>query len=161
MKNSMRKLVALLLVLVAILAFAACGENAKENPQQTVETNETVDSGIKKEGLWASATYLEDKTFGEGAKTLTVKVEADGQSVTFTVKSDKETVGDALIEHSLISGENGAYGLYIKVVNGIKADFDTDGAYWSFNKNGEYMMTGVDATNFADGEQYELVYTKG
>ncbi len=161
MKDSIKKLFALLLVLIALFAFSACGESTKEEPKQTVATNETVDNGIKKEGLWVNATYVENMTFGEGAKTLIIKIEADGQAVTFTVKSDKETVGEALIEHSLISGENGAYGLYIKVVNGIKADFDTDGAYWSFNKNGEYMMSGVDTTKFADGEQYELVYTKG
>lgn len=159
MKNSMKKFVALFLVLISLFALSACGENVQESPKQT--ENGIVANGIKKEGLWANATYVENMTFGEGAKTLKVKVEAGGQSVVFTVKSDKETVGEALMEHSLISGENGAYGLYIKSVNGIRADFDIDGAYWSFNKNGEYMMTGVDSTNFTDGEQYELVYTKG
>ena len=48
------------------------------------------------------------------------------------------------------------YGLYIKVVNGITADYDVDQSYWGFSKGGEYMMTGVDGTPFADGEVYEL-----
>lgn len=162
MKN-FKKIITLLLVVVTLFAFVACGNGeVKENPQNTENANVgSVDDGIKKEGLWATATYVEDTAFGEGAKTLKVKVEADGQSIVFTVKSDKETVGEALLEHSLIAGDESEYGLYIKVVNGIKADYDTDKAYWSFNKNGEYMMTGVDTTKFADGEQYELVYTKG
>lgn len=161
MKN-FKKIVTLLLVVVMLLALVACNNTTEEEKPQTNNTNvQDVDDGIKKEGLWATATYVKDTSFGEGAKTLKVKVEANDQSVIFTIKTDKETVGAALLEHSLIAGDESEYGLYIKVVNGIKADYDTDKAYWSFNKNGEYMMTGVDSTNFSDGEQYELVYTKG
>ena len=57
----------------------------------------------------------------------------------------------------LIDGENGAYGLYIKLVNGIEADYDKDGTYWAFYKNGEMMMVGVDGAVIADGEHYELI----
>ena len=39
------------------------------------------------------------------------------------------------------------------------ADYDADGLYWAFYKSGEYLMTGVDTTEIADGEQYELVCT--
>ena len=46
-----------------------------------------------------------------------------------TINTDKEILRDALEEHNLISGEQGAYGLYVKVVNGIKADYDEDGGY--------------------------------
>lgn len=160
MKN-LKKIVTLLLVVASLFAFVACNNGQiKENPQNA-ENVGNVSENIKNEGLWANATYTEDATFGEGSKTLKIKVEADGKSVLFTIKTDKATVGEALIEHSLIAGDEGEYGLYIKVVNGIKADYDTDKAYWAFNKNGEYMMSGVDTTNFADGEQYELVYTKG
>lgn len=110
--------------------------------------------------LWDSATYTEDTEFGNGSKTLCVKVEVEDKSVTFTVHTDAKTVGDALTEHKLISGEKGAYGLYVKEVNGIVADYDKNQSYWAFNKNGEAMMTGVDGTEFLDGEQFELTYTK-
>ena len=46
-----------------------------------------------------------------------------------------------------------------KSVNGIAADYDADGYYWALSKAGEYLMTGVDDTLIADGEQYELVRT--
>lgn len=110
--------------------------------------------------LWENALYTEDIELGEGAKTVQVEVKAGEKSVVFTVKTDEAILGDALIAYGLIEGDEGAYGLYIKKVNGITADYDIDGSYWGFYKNGEYMMTGVDGTEFADGEHYEFVYTK-
>ena len=64
------------------------------------------------------------------------------------------------MEHNIISGENGAYGLYVKTVNGILADYNITKSYWSINKDGEYMLTGVDSTKIEDGDVYEFVYTK-
>jgi len=110
--------------------------------------------------LWADALYTEDTELGNGEKTVIVEVAAEDKSVTFTIKTDKETVGAALEEHNLVSGEKGPYGLYVKVVNGITADYDANQSDWSFNKDGEYMQTGVDVTEFSDGDHYELVYTK-
>ena len=110
--------------------------------------------------VWESATYKTDTELGSGAKTLVVEVKVNEHIVTFTIKTDKDTVGDALIEHNLISGEDGAYGMYVKVVNGMTADYDIDKTYWSFYINGEYGMTGVDTTEIAEGSVYQLVYTK-
>ena len=110
--------------------------------------------------LWANATYTEDTTLGSGLKAITVKVTAKEKSITFTIKTDKETLGDALTEHNLISGENGAYGLYVKKVNGIEADYNKTKSYWAFNKNGESMMTGVDGEKITDKSSYELIWTK-
>ena len=138
----MKKTLAITLsLLFVLLCFASCNK-------------------IPAEGLWENATYRKDKTFGDGAKTVQVEVKVEEQSVTFTLNTDKETLGDALLEHDLISGEQGAYGLYVKVVNGITADYDKDQSYWGFYKNGEYLMTGVDSTIIADGEHYEIVYSK-
>ena len=110
--------------------------------------------------LWQDATYKTDKEFGNGAKTVAVEVIAGEYSVTFTIHSDKETVGEALQEHGLIEGEEGAYGLYVKRVNGILADYDIDQSYWGFYKNGEMMLVGVDGQTFASGDHYELKYEK-
>ena len=112
---------------------------------------------VSAEGLWENATYRRDTEFGEGAKTVQVEVKVGEDSVTFTIHTDKETLGDALLEHDLIAGEEGAYGLYVKFVNGIEADYDKDGSYWGFYKNGEMMLVGVDGAVIADGEHYELV----
>lgn len=131
------------LVLTLLLAFfmTACGNNAT--------------------GLWENAKYLKDTELGSGAKTVQVEVKAEDKAITITIKTDKATLGDALVEHNIVEGDVTDYGLYVKVVNGIKADYDTDKAYWAFYQNGEYMMTGVDGTSIEGGEHYELVYTKG
>lgn len=141
-RNTTRILCLLLAFCLLSLAFVACAKK------------------VQKTGVWENATYLKDKTFGNGAKTLKVVVKAEDQSVTFTIKTDKDTVGAALLEHKLIAGEESQYGLYVKTVNGMLADYDVDKTYWAFYKNGEYMSTGVDSTTFTDGEQYELVRTK-
>ncbi len=160
MKNTIRSTVALILALLLSLCLFACKNEPAETPD-TDGSNAATDGGaIAPEGLWANATYLEDTTFGEGAKTVTVKVIVEDKSVTFTVKTDAKTLGEALIEHGLIAGDMGDYGLYIKYVNGIRADYDLDKRYWNFTKNGEYMMTGADMTEIADGEAYEFTYAK-
>ena len=115
---------------------------------------------VEKTGVWENATYRKDMEFGSGEKTVVVEVKAEDEMVTFTIKTDKKTVGEALQEQGLISGEEGPYGLYVKVVNGITADYDVDKSYWSFNINGEYAMTGVDTTEIAEGVTYQLEYTK-
>ena len=115
---------------------------------------------VDAEGLWENATYRRDMTFGEGEKTVQVEVIVAEESVTFTVNTDEKYLGDALIAHGLIDGDEGPYGLYIKVVNGITADYDVDQSYWALTKDGQTCMSGVDTTEIADGEHYELVYTK-
>lgn len=114
---------------------------------------------VSGDDLWKQATYTEDTALGSGAKTVDVSVKAGEKSVTFTVSTDRETLADALLEHGLIAGDTSEYGLYVKTVNGIFADYDQGGHYWSFNKNGEMLMTGVDAVILADGDSYEIVYT--
>ena len=131
----------LLLALVMCLSFVACAD-------------------IEKTGAWQTATYDRDTKLGEGAKTVTVKVVADEQELIFTIHTDKATLGEALLEHELIDGEQGAFGMYVKAVNGIVADYDVDQTYWGFTKNGEMMLVGVDGAEIADGEQYELTRTK-
>lgn len=131
----------LVLVLMMALGLTACGKKEAKD-------------------VWADAKYTEDTTLGEGSKTLMIVVEAEEKEVTFTVQTDADTVGDALLEQELIAGEEGDYGLYVKEVNGMTADYEEDQSYWAFYQNGDYMMSGVDQTPFEDGEQYELVYTK-
>ena len=160
MKNTIKSTLALILALLLSLCLFACKNEPAETPD-TEGSNDAADGvAIAPEGLWANATYLEDTTFGEGAKTVTVKVIAEDKSVTFTIKTDAKTLGEALLDHELVAGDQGDFGLYIKYVNGMRADYDLDKRYWNFTKNGEYMMTGADMTEIADGEAYEFTYAK-
>jgi len=98
----------------------------------------------------------------EGQKTITVTVTDDkGQDTVFTITTTAEYLRGALEQESLVEGEESEFGLYIKVVNGLRADYDLDRAYWNLLKGGAYLMTGADTTPIADGDAFELVYTKG
>ena len=108
MKKVLNMTVAVVLMMAFAVCLCACGK--------TTDTD----------ALWENATYGEDKEFGSGAKTVNIEVKAGDRSVTFTIHTDKDTVGEALFEHNLIDGDDGAYGLYVKVVNGITADYDVD-----------------------------------
>ena len=113
---------------------------------------------VEKTGAWETATYTKNETLGKGAKTITVKVIAEEQELIFTIKTDKENLEDALLEHELIAGDESSFGLYIKKVNGIVADYDTDKSYWAITKNGE-ATSGAKSTVISDGECYELTKT--
>ena len=110
--------------------------------------------------LWEDAVYKDNTELGNGEKSFVLEVVAGEKNVSFEINSDAETVGEALAENGLIAGEEGTYGLYVKVVNGITADYDINKSYWSFCKNGEYMQTGVDKTELKNGDKYEFVYIK-
>ena len=142
MKTLFQKSICSVLILVCLLGLTACGNS------------------VKNEGLWENATYLEDTELGEGKNTVTVEVKAENQSVTFTVNTEKDTVGAALLEHKLVEGDQGDYGLYVKKVNGITADYDLDKAYWAFYVNGEYAQSGIDSTKIEKDAKYSLEYTK-
>ena len=126
----------LLLALLMSISFVACAD-------------------VEETGVWENATYTTDKTLGKGEKTVTVKITAEEQTLTLTVKTDKATLGEALREHELIADDNGL----IHTINGIKADWDNGGWWWKFTKNGEMMMVGADDATIADGEQYEFTRT--
>ena len=142
MKNTIKQFSSILLALVFIFVLVSC-------------------NAVEKTGAWEDAIYLKDAELGNGAKTIVVEVKAEDRAVTFTVKTDKSTVGEALLEHGLIAGDQGQFGMYIKSVNGIVADYDIDKTYWAFYINGEYAMTGVDSTEAVDGDTYCLERAKG
>lgn len=140
--KKMMKVMSLVLLFVFVLSLVAC-----QNETTTVS-------------VWEEATYTEDVTIGEGKKVFDFVVEAEDKSVVFTIKTDAEFLGEALQEHKLVSGEEGPYGLYIKYVNGILADYDKNGAYWGFYQDGEYMNVGADETVIQSGAEYKVVYEK-
>ena len=49
----------------------------------------------------------------------------------------------------------------IMAVNGEEARYEVNKAYWSIMVNGEYGMYGASEQPVADGDAYQLVYTKG
>lgn len=102
-------------------------------------------------------TFMDGDTLGEGAHSFTLIVRGtDETEAVATIHTDKETVGEALLELGIVDGEMGDYGLYVKTVNGATYDFEADGYFWAFYINGESAMTGVDGTPITDGAVYTL-----
>lgn len=83
-----------------------------------------------------------------------IATDLEGNETSFNVTTDKEVLGDALVEEGIIKGHDTEYGLYVDEVNGIALDWETDGKYWAFYINGEYAQTGVDTTQVEDGATY-------
>ena len=134
-----------MLMVTMALCVTGCSNKADGNKTEAgfVSTEETI--SVKKE-----ITVL-----GEGVTVFDFTViDKDGEETVFEIHTDKTVVGEALLELDLIAGEEGAYGLYVKKVNGITAEYETDGTYWAFYVNGEYATSGVDTTSIKDGESY-------
>ena len=150
MKLRNKKFTSLLLcmMLIVAMAFTTTGCNEKNNDDsQTTEDTQNANSEV---------TVL-----GEGeTKFSFIVVDKDGNETPFEIHTDKKIVGEALLELDLIAGEDGPYGLYVKTVNGITADYDTDQTYWAFYVNDEYAVSGVDTTEITDGDTYSFKVEK-
>ncbi len=159
MKNIFsKKLLSLLLCMVLIaataLTFVSCGNEGKTDDTTVSETAEAPQTD-------GDTDEAEDNVLGEGNTSFNFVVrDIDGSETVFEIKTDAKTVGEALLALDLISGEDGQYGLYVKTVNGIVADYDADSTYWAFYINGEYAMTGVDTTDIEAGATYMFAKSK-
>ena len=96
------------------------------------------------------------RPISSGTKSGSVTGDKEGNETQFEIHTDKEIVGEALLELELIAGEESEYGLYVKTVNGITADYDKDGVYWAFYVNGEYAQSGVTSTPITEGDSYSF-----
>ena len=91
---------------------------------------------------------------------FTVEVCHKDESVnTFTYETDAPYLGEFLLEEGLISGTEGAYGLYVDTVDGETADYSVDCSWWQLLCNGESSSVGVDAVVPEEGSTYTWVYT--
>lgn len=97
-----------------------------------------------------------------GSKNVTIEIiDNEGISTIYEVSTDAEYLRQAMEEAEGLefSGDETEYGLTIMEVNGVVADFNVDGAYWSIMVNGEYGQYGADAQVVTDGDAYQIVYT--
>lgn len=139
-KRVLSAVLCLALIAAMALTFTACKN--EEDPASTPAS---------------STARVEPTKLGEGATAFDLQViDKGGNETAFVIHTDEKTVGAALQKVELLEGEDGPYGLYIKTVNGITADYDVDKTYWAFYIDGEYAMTGVDKTDIVAGTTYIL-----
>ena len=140
----MKRILALILALLSAFAvFTSC------------VTTDTEPDPTATELLWEKATYKEDKTLGEGEKTVTVSIEALDKKITLTVKTNSTNLGDALYGLGLVNDPS-----FFDVANGIKADWDADNAWWAFYIGDTMAPYGINDEAISNGNSYRLVYTK-
>ena len=138
------KVVLSVLIAAMALCITACNETPKNDLSSAPQT------------LNESVTKI-----GEGSTEFDFTViDGKGKETKFLVSTDKEFVGEALQDVDLIEGEEGEFGLYVKKVNGLVADYDVDGTYWSFEVNGQYSNSGVDTTKINPQDKYTFKVAK-
>lgn len=151
-----------------VLSFTGCNEDnggedvttAESETQITIEDSSDADQDDAQDtdaDESAAESAADVTVLGEGQVQFNFEVtDKEGNLTAFEIHTDKTTVGEALVELGLIAGDESEYGLYVKTVNGVTADYDVDGTYWAFYIDGEYAMTGVDSTDVAEGAIYSF-----
>ncbi len=98
----------------------------------------------------------------EGSKSISIEViNSEDKSKVYELKTDAKYLRQAMEEADglTFSGDESEYGLMVNSVNGEIADYNTNGAYWSFYVNGEYCNYGIDTQPVEDGDEFRIVYT--
>lgn len=170
-KNSFRKFSSLILIAAMIMTMiAGCGKKdapvskdetpvsvsetvSEKEPEASVVSTEEEPVVSEEENVPSEEEVVSDENTAKYAFTF-IAVDKEGNETKFDIKTDKETVGEALVDEGLVEGDESAYGLYVTKVNGIEAKWEVDQTYWAFYINGEYATTGVDSTNVEDGATY-------
>lgn len=128
------------MVLIAAMALTTIGCNDKSTSS---EPNDKI----------IQETDIRELGDGHTQVSFTV-VDPKGKESHFVIYTNKTILADALLEHDLIAGEESAYGLYVKTVNGITLDYEKDGKYWAFYVDGKYATQGVEKTEISDVAKY-------
>lgn len=114
--------------------------------------------------IFAGVYHFFGPKTSEGTKNYTLQVvDKDGATTDYDAATDAQYLRGALeeLEESddfTIEGDESDYGLYINTVNGLTADYNTDGAYWAVYVNDNYAENGVDTQPVNDGDAFKLVY---
>lgn len=130
-KHTQTKILSLVIciMLIAAMAFSVCS------------------CGKQSDKVGTEFSFTFEFTEGKGEYTKT-------KDNAFLVKTNEKTVGDALYALGLIDGDEGDYGLYIKSVNGITADYDVDATYWALYIDNAYALSGASDTPIEEGKCY-------
>ena len=147
-----------LIVVVALLA-GVFFLTKKDNPSNKTGNSANGTAETSATGAAATDTVGDSANQPEAKYQFTLEiVHASGEKKTIAVSTDEEILGDYLEKAGIIEGAEGPYGMYIAKVEGEKAVYEEDNAYWAFYVDGEYASLGVDQTQIESGKVYLLKY---
>ena len=92
-------------------------------------------------------------------KSVTIEVVDENKTSTlYTLSTHAEYLEGAMNEaEGLVFETNDGM---VMVVNGKRADYVLDGAYWAFYVNGEYCNYGISDQPVNDGDAFRIEYTR-
>ena len=171
-----KSIFALCLALTMVLAMAACTGTPEETTGATGGETTGATDNVTTEGTGGETTGTTEtteatdgetteipadgSTLGEGQHSFTFQVTmTDGTAYNYTIQTDVETVGQALLDLGLIDGDQGDYGLYVTTVLGVTLDYTADGYWWALSENGTDTTVGVDGLTVTDGSTYAFTAT--
>ena len=155
--KTMRKILCVLLVLVAVLSLSACGQKA-ETPAD--------DPAAKKCTIAVScATILTADT--AIAKEKAEYIPEDGWIFTQTevAFTEGDTAADVLQricrekKIPMDFEESVAYGVYVKGINNIYEGDCGQLSYWTYTVNGEFLDVGCGLYKVQEGDEICMLYT--
>ena len=170
MKHFNKSVLCLLLVLLlAAAALTGCAqtpasteapktEAQTEAPKTEAPTEAPTDAPKTEAPTEAARPQIQPEELGEGDKLFYFDVTfSDGETSSYAIHTDAETVGEALAALDMIEGENGMYNTVCEQT----LDWETDHMYWAFYIDGEYAPTGLDQTPVTADAHYALTATAG
>ena len=95
----------------------------------------------------------------KGDKVISVTIiNEDKTQKLFKISTDSKTLGGALLQRNIVTPEEYKNGFYTQI-NGIRADYKLDGAWWCFTQNGEELIKGANYHYIKDGDCFEITHT--
>ncbi len=131
-----RIVAALLVLLLAVSLLCGC---KRDKPTSSVGNNPSSQETIMKN------------------ITVTIKF-ADGEEKKLEVETDKKFLGEVLFEQKLVNEEEYKTGFY-SYIDGVRADYNADKAWWCVYENGESAMVGINELKVDNGDEFEIVHT--
>lgn len=98
----------------------------------------------------------------KGTKKVNISVTNDKGSVSeYEVKTDAKFLKEAMEAAKGLTVTLDSSKTMVDSVNGLKAEYAADGAYWAFYVNGKYCDYGITEQPVNDGDLFEVVYMVG
>ena len=96
----------------------------------------------------------------EGSKSVIIEVvNSKKESVKYELKTDAKYLKEAMDEAKKDGLSYEVKDGMVLVVNGERADYNEDGAYWGFYVNGNYCNYGIDKQPVKNGDVFKIEYT--
>lgn len=82
----------------------------------------------------------------------------DKREKAIDIETEAEYLADALFEKGLIKEDEYKSGFYT-YIDGVRADYNEDKAWWCVTKGGEMTNKGMNDLPIADGDRFEITHT--